>query len=535
MHFRILALMALAVAMALPSAAQKGINNPMTRAVLQVYEKQLQENPTDWECWMARANEYYIHSEYLKSLNDIDNALKYIPADRKGDRFDALMLRANIYTESGRHAEALNDLNAALSVMPNNYVALYLRANTEYSLGNYAEASADYKRLQRLNPRSSEALVGLARVAVKENNLGTATRLLDDAVAMSPNDASIYVRRASVRKLMGQDRDAVDDLILALSLDSDNSRAVQDLVDYGKTHYSTVIAALTSAIQQAPNVAMYPYIRGVIAQANYKYKAAAADFRKIIDGDMYDYHGIWASLAECQFAMGQFKDALENIETAIRKDPLSASHMILKAQIMRAMGEPAKAFDIALKASVMNGGNMNGLLEMGLCQAAQGKWNDASVNFGEAYMEDSTSPELLMLRAWVLGDHLNQPVASQGFFQQVTELEGWDLDNVQSLKGFALLLQGKTDEARAWMNNILDTVTDNNGFISYMGCVFYTVAGDNARAIELAGKSMDLGFGNYYDWMLNTDGRCNLAALRDDLGFLQLVKQHSDLWADSLQ
>lgn len=514
----------------LTAQAQSGIDNPMTRAVLQVYEKQLQEDPSDWETWMARANEYYMHSEYLRSLNDVDNALKYIPENKKAERFDALLLRANIYTETGRDAEALNDLNSAVALMPSSYVALYLRANTLYSLGRYDEASADYKRLQRINQRSSDALVGLARIAVKENNLGTANELLDQAVAMDPNNSEYYVRRADVRKQIGLTRDAVDDLILAVSINSDDSRAIQHLVDLGKSDYPTVIAGLTSAIQQAPRVGMFPYIRGVIAQAHYNYKAALDDFKAINDKQLYNYHGIYASIAECQLALGRYKDALENIETAISMDPNTARHFILKAQILRALDKPAEAFDIALKASVMNGGSNEALVEMGLCRAGEGKWQEAADLFGEASLENPDSPELLMLRAWVLGKHLNQPVAAAGFYGQVVDLEGWDLDNVRSLKGFAQLLNGDREQAVKWIENILATITDKDGFVHYMGACFYTVAGDNERAIALADKAMELGYANYYDWMTLNDGLCTVALLRDDLSFLRLIEKYKYLW-----
>ena len=521
---------AAALVLTLSAHAQRGIDNPMTRAVLQVYEKQLQEDPSDWETWMARANEYYMHSEYLRSLNDVDNALKYIPENKKAERFDALLLRANIYTETGRNAEALNDLNSAVALMPSSYVALYLRANTLYSLGRYDEASADYKRLQRINQRSPDALVGLARIAVKENNLGTANELLDQAVAMDPNNSEYYVRRADVRKQMGLTRDAVDDLVLAVSINSDDSRAIQHLVDLGKSDYPTVIAGLTSAIQQAPRVGMFPYIRGVIAQAHYNYKAALDDFKAINDKQLYNYHGIYASMAECQLALGRYDEALQNVETAISTDANSAGHSLPKAQILRALGRPAEAFDIALKASVMNGGSNEALVEMGLCRAGEGKWQEAADLFGEASLDNPDSPELLMLRAWVLGKHLNQPVAAAGFYGQVVDLEGWDLDNVRSLKGFAQLLNGDREQAVKWIENILATVTDKDGFVHYMGACFYTVAGDNERAIALAHKAMELGYANYYEWMTLNDGLCTVALLRDDLSFLRLIEKYKYLW-----
>lgn len=178
----------------------------------------------------------------------------------------------------------------------------------------------------------------------------------------------------------------------------------------------------------------------------------------------------------------------------------------------------------------MNGGSNEALVEMGLCRAAEGKWQEAADLFGEASLENPDSPELLMLRAWVLGKHLNQPVAAAGFYSQVADLEGWDLDNVRSLKGFALLLNGDKEQAVRWMDNILNTVEDKDGFIHYMGACFYATAGDNERAIALARKSIELGYANYYDWMTLNDGLCTVAPLRDDLTFLRLVDQHKILW-----
>ncbi len=338
------------------------------------------------------------------------------------------------------------------------------------------------------------------------------------------------MRRADVRKQMGLTRDAVDDLVLAVSINSDDSRAIQHLVDLGKSDYPTVIAGLTSAIQQAPRVGMFPYIRGVIAQAHYNYKAALDDFKAINDKQLYNYHGIYASMAECQLALGRYDEALQNVETAISMDANSAGHFILKAQILRALGRPAEAFDIALKASVMNGGSNEALVEMGLCRAGEGKWQEAADLFGEASLDNPDSPELLMLRAWVLGKHLNQPVAAAGFYGKVVDLEGWDLDNVRSLKGFAQLLNGDREQAVKWIENILATVTDKDGFVHYMGACFYTVAGDNERAIALAHKAMELGYANYYEWMTLNDGLCTVALLRDDLSFLRLIEKYKYLW-----
>ena len=114
------------------------------------------------------------------------------------------MLRAGIYNQTAHHMEALADLNSAVMLDAENYHAIYQRANTEFELGMYTEAKTDYQRLQRINSRSLESLLGLARVAVKENNLGMANEYLEQAVGLDVNNPEIYTRRASVKENDGQ-------------------------------------------------------------------------------------------------------------------------------------------------------------------------------------------------------------------------------------------------------------------------------------------------------------------------------------------
>jgi tetratricopeptide (TPR) repeat protein len=518
---------ALAMLMAAPKAvAQKGIDNPVTRAVLEVYDKQLKEDPTDYETWLRRANEYYRHDEYMRALNDVDNALKNVPSSDAATRQQALLLRANIYQQTERYEDALADLNAVVEASPDSYVAVYQRANVEYELGKYTDAKADYRKLQRMSTRSAEACIGLARVAVKENNLGLANEYLDQAVQIDPNNAEYYVRRSSVRQSMGNDQGAVEDLIVALSIDSKSTKATQGLVNYGNTNYPAVIAGLTSAMQSAPSVAMFVYLRAVIAQAHYRYTAAVADFQKIIDDRMYNYHGIYASLAECQFALGQYQKALDNVEQAISMDSNVATHHMLKSQILRAMGRSDAAVSSALTSTVVNPGLVNPLLEMAQCKIDLKKYDEASELIGEAMVNDAENPNAIIARAWLLEKYLNQPVAAKQYYNKAANVDGYEANDVRSLRGFALLLAGDKDAATQWMENILGTVTDNDGYVSYMGACFYSMTGDTDRALELVEKALNAGYANYHNWTVYADSPVNVSALRDDLRFMQALTRH---------
>lgn len=514
----------------LSANAQSSIQNPMTQAVLAVYEEELRENPNDYNVLMSRADEYYRHDEYIRALADVDKVLQLAPETEEDVRLRAYVLRAGIYNETKRPTEALEDLNKAAALAPDSYSVIYQKANTEFQLGKYAEAKLDFAKLQRLNPRGVEAYIGLARVAVKENNLGTANEMLASAVNLDPNNAETYVRRASVRRIMGDHNGAVDDLILAISSDNKHPRAMQELIDYGNTNYPATMAGLSNAVSQAPQVGMFRYIRAMIAQAHCHYLAAINDYQTILDERLYNYHGIYASIAECNYCLGNYTDALDFIDRALGMVRDNADHYVLRSKILRAMGRYDDAVKAGASALAVDRQNNDALAEMALGYVGVGNYEEASNLLGEAILNDAENPRYLMLRAWVMEKYLNKPTAAEEIYNTVADMEHFYIDNPRSLKGFAQLFLGQTELGKQWINNILDTVTDYDGLIHYYGACFFAQLGDVERAMELAGKSLDLGYANYHDWTEAIDGRVNVAPLRDDLKFLNLLHRHDAIF-----
>ena len=510
------------------------LNNPVTKAVLEVYEKQLKEDPTDYRVWLNRANEYYRHNEYMRALNDVDNALKYCPGKETDDRTMALMLRANIYIQTDRPDQALDDLNSVIALDKDHYVAIYQRANTLYGKGDYSAAKADYQRLARLNSRSPEALVGLARIAVKENNLGMANEYLEQAIANDPNNSELYVRRATVRRDMGNHQGAVDDLILALAVDARNGRAMAILVDYGNINYPAVMAGLTNAMSQAPNVSMYPYMRAMIAQHHYHYKAALNDYQLIVDKKLEEYQGIWRSMAECRFAMGQFDEALRDVDHALALDRNAGEAALLRAKILRAMGRFEEAKTQAAQASAMLPGSIPALNELGLTYVSLENWKEAADLFAETTMMAGETPEAqkcFLLRAWVLGSFLNQPVAAKGFYSKVAEIATENVKDVNSqmLGAFGSAFAGDKDLAAKRASELAE-MNDSNPYLLYLAACFFAQQEDFDTALNYAEKSLKAGYANYYDWAYESDARVNVAPLRNDLRFLNLLERYKHLW-----
>ncbi|MCH5244977.1 MAG: tetratricopeptide repeat protein [Muribaculaceae bacterium] len=526
MNYRQILIIGYLLMMTILPAMSQSIESPITRAMMRVYDEVIDENPRDYETLLRRGNEYYNHDMYKQALDDVNNALRYIPTSDKDTRLRALMLRANVYAMSNRYSDAVADLDEALTLSPDNLVAVYLRANALYNLGEYQRSQADYATLLRRNPRNQKAMFGLAKIAVKQNNLGVAGDYADRAVELSPAVSDVYMRRAEVRRLAANYQGAADDYIMAISTDSENTpRALQELFSLSNGNYSTVMSCLTEAIRRAPRQGMFYYIRAMIAQGHFKYSAAIDDYDKLINEKMYAYEGLNASLAECYYALGKYETALFNVDYAISANPDRAEYYVLKSNILRATGDARGAVEQAENALSKSPDNKAALEAKALALVAGEEYQQASVLLSEAIMTDSADPYLQMLRGWILTDYRSQPDIARRCYEEVIEMN-FDIDQVRSYKGFALAFIGKDNEAEQWMNTILNTADNSDGMISYYAACFYAQKGMKDVALRHVEAALDKGYANYHNWMVANEARINVAPLRDDPRFKALLDKY---------
>lgn len=532
--------------------SQQSIDNPMTQAMLDVYAKELEANPKDADIYFRRANEYYKFNQYLRALADVDKTLEYAPAGNRDLKFQAYMLRADIYQMLDKHREALADFSEALKLDPTSFMALYQKANEEYALGDYSAAKADYTRLRATNPRSVEALTGLARVAVKENDLGRASEYMDGAVEMMSADSDIYIRRASVRRMQGNNTGAVEDLLMAISIDN-NTRAFQELIDMANVDYPAVISAISTSISYAPQQGMLYYIRGFIAQAHDHYASALADYRKLIDQNMYEYAGLYNSMAQCQLALCRYPQAIDNIDHAISMDGgKNGEFYATKARILYAQGKNSEAMD-ALKQASLRGYSSTNMDELqALVDYAAGDFEKANDIYAAMIVDHPEVMRNYIYRAWVLADGLKQPANAQTLYNRVVSMTA-DSDNgekatsplsaVQSYRGFALLFSGDRQGALDWAKGLYSDYRDTDGYLNFVLACLYAQASVadpsisssekydlTASAIKSLERALQLGYGNLYEITKADTGRVSLAPLRNDSHFNALIARYAHLF-----
>lgn len=530
MNRRLFILVLSTLAVTLAARAQSAYDDPMSQALSKAFEELLQEDPRDPETLVRRAELFYNHKDYVKALDDLNTAMKYYEPGDEESRYPAYQLRARIYQRQKKYTDALADLNRVLAMSPQDYGTLYQRANALYELGRYPESKQDYTLMLRINPLSQDALLGLAKVAVKQNNIGTANELADRAVSLTPNRSEIYLGRAAVRRLMGNDQAAVEDYISAISVDeASTGNALAYLVDLSRENYPVVMTGLSNAISKAPRNGMFYFIRGMIAQGHCHYPAAIDDYDRIINGGLDSYAGLNGTLAECYYYLGQYDKALANADYAISASDDNAPYYVTKSLIKRAQGDDVAAVDAAEKALEKAPELETALVAKALAQVRTGQAADASIALSEAAMENPGNPELQILRGWILDGYRNQPVVSKRAYEMVLDMD-FDFDNVHSLRGFALLALDRKDEGDRWMDRVLETANDYDGEVNYWAACYYSQAGLTERALKAMETSLEKGYANYHNWTRADEANLNCAPLRTDPRFTALLDKYSHLF-----
>lgn len=514
----------IALAMAsISTVAQDLSSNPVQQAIMGAYDKLIKEDPTDFEPYFRRAADYYRMDQYLRALSDIDEAIRLTPADKTEIRFQELVLRANIYLMTERPDEALVDFESALALNPTDFNTIHQKANTEYLLGKYADARSGYQRMQGLSPRSPEALFGLARVALKERNYGNANEYADQAVQLNAGESAVYVTRANIRQELGNNTAAAQDLIAAISIDA-NSRALTELIALGGKDYPATSTALSEAIKEAPQVEMFRYLRAQVAMFNYHYKDAIADFNTLIEGNQTS-PGIYQSLAECNYALGNYAQAAIDIEFAIGATADNADYYVTLSKIRRAQWRADDALAAAEKALEKTPSNVDALEQKALALVDLKRYTDASTALGEALLNEGDDSLFLLERAWILAEYLNQPGAAKTYYRRAIGIES----TTDPLIDFACLFDGDKSKGTIMLDAQL-AAKPSDPYLLYLATCFYAQAGDPDKALDYMAKALEAGYANYHDWVRADTARLNVAPIRDDKRFNELLTQYKSIF-----
>jgi tetratricopeptide (TPR) repeat protein len=176
----------------------------------------LQVEPGDLEARMQLASALSESKKYQEALDEllfIEGRLPTYPR--------LLYQRSKVLLEMGKNDEAIKEANKELESNPNSEEGNILLGNIHVKLEDYIKAEQFYKNAQKNNSKSVDALIGLAWISFKRNNIETAMDLYLKVTTLDPNNSYAHKQLGLVYKLMGQGSLAIESFKVYLDLEPD--------------------------------------------------------------------------------------------------------------------------------------------------------------------------------------------------------------------------------------------------------------------------------------------------------------------------
>ena len=158
----------------------------ISKAEISASKRDMQEREEREDPTLATIRKTY----NLMSEERFEEALEAIRQERAIARNDLrpLLLEGRILAVLGRHDEALQVAVQAVQAAPENADALYLRGTVHMAQGDRAAAEADFRQALSIQPRHTATMNDLAVLLIDDGNTAEARELLQQVLALNPND-----------------------------------------------------------------------------------------------------------------------------------------------------------------------------------------------------------------------------------------------------------------------------------------------------------------------------------------------------------
>lgn len=183
----------------------------------ELVEKLLVYEPGDLEQMMTAGRVLFESGklvEAAKWFKRIENRLPTYPR--------VLYYLAKIDFLAGNPDLALKKIESNIKINGENDADLVLMAQIKNSKSEFVEAENLFKNAQKLNPKSYEAIVGLADISTKRNNHDLALDLYKRGLKIRSDEAIIHKKIGDVYRQLGQGALAIESYKMYLEMDPES-------------------------------------------------------------------------------------------------------------------------------------------------------------------------------------------------------------------------------------------------------------------------------------------------------------------------
>ncbi|MDE7109549.1 MAG: hypothetical protein K2O49_06255, partial [Muribaculaceae bacterium] len=251
----------------------------------------------------------YVNGDYGVALDNAEKAIIYTPKKDKHWMSGNYITRAVINLELADTLAAVSDYETSLKIDPKNEAAINKYAELLYEMKDYVRSNEQFSNLIKLNPGNPYGYVGIGRNEKSRNNFESAVEWYSKAIKLDQQYSSGYSFRAEALLELGKANEAIDDIIKALDIDS-NDKAFYHLTHLPSSEAQDIAKIKLKLMQtKQPTNNYWPFCLGSLASSREEFAEAIPFYEKALS---IEAHPLFLKrIAKCLYETGNYEKALE--------------------------------------------------------------------------------------------------------------------------------------------------------------------------------------------------------------------------------
>lgn len=482
---------------------------------IEYFNKDLQDNPKNGYSYSWIAHLRLAREEYGKALTAADLALKNLPKKDPEYVIFGYSTRAKCYLCLEDTVKAMADYTAAIKVKPDEPKLYDNRAQIYYEQGNYSLADADYKKMIELKPGDVMGYMGLGRNALRQHRPDDAISQFNYVVKLDESYSSGYSFRAEAELGKEMWNEATTDLLAAMKCEWDK-KAVLHMCELKDPAFTLMVSKLKIQAAKEPNESTWPYLAAMMYDQNKDYKKAIELYKDANHKDASPI--IYRRISDCYSEIGEYEEALNNVNLAINMDTTDLANLARKADCLYELGDMTSAIDEWNKVLAAQPEYAFGYYRRGWFKHLSGDLDGAIEDYSMSIVLDPTYSYSYGSRGDIYKSQGKKDLA-EADFRKVIEIEN-SPDKYEFIH-YAYQGLGQNDKAIEAMDSIIARDEDRAGNYYDASCL-YARMGNKSKSLEYLEKAFEHGFRRFAHIMRDDD----MDLIRDTDEFKSLINKY---------
>ncbi len=491
--------------------------NGNTASAIEWFDKEIKEHPNNGYAFLYLATLRYELDEYGKALTTINSAIDKLPKKDKEIGAAALGYKGDIMLALRDTVGALANYSDAIKLNSNNASLLINRGNVYYTQNNYILADKDFQRVTELEPGEPVGYVGLARTAIARKDYSAAITSLDHASRLDSENARTYAFRAEAYIGLKKWSEAVDDIIKSLSINGD-AKAHYLMINISNEALPAMKARLQIQANKESNEAAWYYYLGQLSQKKNRYRDAIKFYVKANERDANSI--FLERIADCYFDLGDYSQALTQVDKALSMKPDDEDLYLLKGNIYNEMGNQPAAIEQLDKYIEMTPEFFYGYYRRGWFRDEQDDREGAIDDYTMAITLEPSYAYSYIGRGRDY-EKLGRRDAAIADYKMVLELD--TVPEQGSCAHYAYFFLGQNKEAEAFMQRYLDKPDEGDADGgNYDAACLYSLMGNKDKALYHLREALSRGYRRFAHIVVDHD----LDNIRNTQQFRDLIQEY---------